>query len=327
MNAVVQFNPAQVPAFARRGELSETALALVGSGGGGKRISIKSGVFRLLDNGKEIAAIEERYLDVVLLKASKVGRVFHIKAYDPNATEAEPPSCWSSDGVTPNSDVESPQAKNCASCPKNVAGSGTGNSRACRYQQRVAVVLAHDVEGDVMQLALPATSLFGQSQGDKRPLQEYARWLAAQKINPETVVTRMRFDTDAEHPKLTFKAMRWLEEDEYATVEQKAASDEATRAVTMTVAKRDTAAAPAEPLPGTPPKAKQAAAAAPVVLDDDVPAPAPKKAKAAAPAPAPAAASDDDEPPTVRKSAPKAPEIAPDAKASLAKALNDWDDE
>jgi hypothetical protein len=31
----------------------------------GKRISIKGGVFRLLASGKEIAAIDERYLDVV----------------------------------------------------------------------------------------------------------------------------------------------------------------------------------------------------------------------------------------------------------------------
>jgi hypothetical protein len=341
MNAVVQFNPAQVPAFARAAELSEIAKALSGGGAGGKRISIKGGVFRLLDGGKEIAAIDERYLDVVLVKAApKVGRVFYLKSYD--AASPAGPDCWSPDGLTPSPEAENPQAKSCATCPKNVAGSGNGNSRACRYQQRVAVVLANDMEGAVMQLALPATSLFGQAQGDKRPLQEYARWLAAQRINPETVVTRLRFDTDSESPKLFFKAMRWLSEEEYATVQQQAASEDATKAVTMTVAKVDNVA-PADPFdgPGTPPKGKAAAAVPPDADEDADEAPPPvakrgrpRKAEAEVesepPPPSPAKAKavplpDDDDEPTVRTPAPAKP--AAPAKADLAKAISDWDDE
>ena len=94
----------------------------------------------------------------------------------------------------------------------------------------------------MLQLTLPATSIFGDAQGDNRPLQEYARWLAAQEISPETVVTRTKFDTKSESPKLFFKAMRWLSDDEYATVEVKGASSEADKAVTMTVAKMDNVA-------------------------------------------------------------------------------------
>ena len=320
MNAVVQFNPSQVPAFARKAELSETAKALAGGGAGGKRISIANGVFRLLDNGKEIANIEERYLDVVIIKAApKVGRVWYAKNYDSDAAAA--PDCWSADGNTPSPEAEHPQAATCAACPKNVAGSGQGNSRACRYQQRIAVVLANDMEGAVMQLALPATSLFGEAKGDKRPLQEYARWLAAQRINPETVVTRMKFDLEADNPKLVFKAMRWLSDDEYATIETQAGSEEATKAVTMTVAKRDNVE-PAQPaqLEGAPPKAKKAPAPAPQPeVEDDVPPPPPKAKKAAA-----APADDDADEPEVRK--PAAKPAAP-AKAELAQALSDWDDE
>ena len=94
-------------------------------------------------------------------------------------------------------------------------------------------------EGDVMQLALPATSIFGKAEGDNRPLQEYARFLAAQKIDPEMVVTRMRFDTSVESPKLFFKAMRWLTDDEYAGITQQAQTDDAKKAVTITVAAMD----------------------------------------------------------------------------------------
>ena len=73
MSNVAVFNPGQVPAFAKRtGELSSIAKALVGGGAGDttKRISIKGGVFRLVAGNKEIASIEDRYLDVVIVNAA-----------------------------------------------------------------------------------------------------------------------------------------------------------------------------------------------------------------------------------------------------------------
>ena len=79
MSNVTLFNPSQAPAFARNNTLSDTALALTGGGTGSstKRISIKGGVFRLVAGGKEIAAIDERHLDVIIVKAApKVSRIF-----------------------------------------------------------------------------------------------------------------------------------------------------------------------------------------------------------------------------------------------------------
>lgn len=321
MSNIALFNPNQAPAFARKG-LSETAKALAGGGaGGGKRISIKGGVFRLLNNGKEIASIEERHLDIVIVKAApKINRVFYAKSYDADTVTG--PDCWSADGEKPSPDSANKQASRCSECPKNIAGSGQGNSRACRYQQRLAVVLADSVEGDVMQLTLPATSLFGKAEGDNRPLQEYARWLAAQDISPETVVTRMKFDTKSESPKLFFKAMRWLSDDEYTTVEEKGASDEAVKAVTMTVAKMD-AVAPAM-LEGKPP-AKTLPKPVEVAAEEEEPAPppAPKAKKAAKPAPEPVVEEVDE--PEVRSAAAKKPTV--EAKSPLADMVSEWDDE
>jgi hypothetical protein len=113
----------------------------------------------------------------------------------------------------------------------NVKGSGQGESKACRFSQRLAVVLANDMSGDVMQLQLAATSIFGKEEGEKRPLQAYARYLAAQNINPETLVTRLRFDTKAAVPKLFFQPVRWLEDDEYAVAVDKGQSPSAKMAV------------------------------------------------------------------------------------------------
>ena len=328
MSNVALFNPGAVPAFAKaRGELSAMAKALAGGGGGGKRVSIKGGVFRLISGGKEIAAIDERYLDVVVVNAApKVSRVFYAKKYDGETPAA--PDCWSADGDVPSADSEAKQASKCAECPQNIAGSGQGNSRACRYQQRVALVLANDMEGDVLQLALPATSIFGKEDGDNRPLQAYARWLAAQNIDPSEVVTRMRFDTKSESPKLFFKAMRWLTDDEYPTIKEQGASDDAIKAITMSVAKVDgVVSKPVDPsIGGERPAASKAAKAAPADDgEEEAPPPAPKAKAKAKPAPVEAAAEEAEEP-VVRKEE-KKPSAVPAAKASLAASIDAWDDE
>ena len=315
MSNLIEFNPAQVPAFARNNELSDTARALAGGvGGGGKSISIKGGVFRLIAGGKEIAAVEDRFLDVIIVKAApKNGRVYYEGAYDKDAP-ATGPSCWSNDGEIPDASSKNRQSPNCATCAQNQAGSGQGNSRACRYQRRIAVVLANDVGGDVLRMIVPAASIFGKEEGDKRPLQAYARYLAVQSppINPEQVVTRMRFDTAAESPKLFFQPTRWLTDDEYVVVKDKAESAEAASAVVMT-AMAETPKSTAPALPGKPP-------AAPAVEDEAEEAPAPKATKSKA---VPVAA---DEEPEIRKAATKTTAV-PAKKSNLADVVADWDDE
>ena len=158
MSNLTLFSSGNVPAFARNNELSDTAKALTGGGvNNTKRISIKGGVFRLLAGGKEVASIEDRHLDVVIVKAApKVSRIYYSGAYD--SEKISGPDCWSNDGEMPDASIKAPQGSSCAKCPQNIAGSGNGNSRACRFQQRLAVVLENDMEGEVLQLTLPATS-------------------------------------------------------------------------------------------------------------------------------------------------------------------------
>lgn len=297
MGDLAGFNPNQTPAFARKGELSALTKSLTGGTGGGssKRISIKGGVFRLMADGKEITSIDDRHLDVVIVNAApKISRTFYAGQYVEGETKG--PDCWSADGEKPDASVEEPQGNDCASCPMNVKGSGQGESKACRFSQRLAVVLANDIQGDVMQLTLAATSIFGKEEGDKRPLQAYARYLAAQSINPETLVTRLRFDTKAAVPKLFFQPVRWLEDDEYAVAVKKGESTESKLAVTMSVSKPvDKPLA----LEGTKPKAK----AEPVQAEAEV-----------------------DEP-EKRKPTTKASAVPAKKASSLASTVEEWDDE
>lgn len=315
--SIALFNPSNVPAFARNNELSDTAKALTGGGvNNSKRISIKGGVFRLLAGGKEIAAIDERFLDVIIVKAApKVSRVFYAKSYD--GENVTGPDCSSSDGERPDNHIKTPQNSACHNCPQNIAGSGTGNTRACRFQQRLAVVLENNPEGDILQLTLPATSVFGKEEGDKRPLQAYARYLAVQNppINPEQIVTRMKFDTKAEAPKLHFAPTRWLTEDEYAIVKTQGDSEEAKRAIQQNVAQVDgvKAAAPLK-LEGKP--------LVETVEEDEAPAPVAKAAKPKAKA-APVEADDE---PEVRKEPAKVSAV-PAGKGKLSDIVSDWDDE
>jgi hypothetical protein len=321
MTNIALFNPSNAPSFARNHELSETAKALTGGGVGNssQRISIKGGVFRLLAGGKEIASIDERFLDVIIVKAApKVSRIFYAKSYDGDNITG--PDCWSNDGERPDASAENKQGTTCMSCPQNIAGSGQGNSRACRYQQRLAVVLENNIEGAVLQLTLPATSVFGKEDGDKRPLQAFARNLAMQNppISPEMIVTRMKFDTKAEAPKLHFAPSRWLTDEEYAIVKTQGDSDEAKRAVVMTVAAADgVKTAPKLAIEGKRPMGE-------LTKEEDAPAYEPIAAKAKAKA-KPAEVEEDAEP-EVRKESSK-PSAVPAKKGKLADIVSDWDDE
>ena len=327
MSNVSLFNPSQVPAFARNAELSATTLALTGGAGplGLKRVSIKGGVFRLLSAGKELAAIDERYLDVIIVKAApKVSRIFYAGAYDKDAAAAAP-DCTSADGEKPDSNVKNKQAASCAQCPQNIAGSGNGQTRACRYQQRLAVVLANNPEGDVLQVTLPATSIFGKEDGGKRPLQAYARYMAAQTppVNLDTIVTRMKFDTSAESPKLVFEASRWLTNDEYVAAQDQSHSSDAEKAVAATAAATDGVVAPAplkiegkRPLGEIMDEEEDAAIAAERAKAT--------KAKKAKPAPV---AEEETEEPEVRQAAAPKPTAVPAKKSKLADIVSDWDDE
>lgn len=279
----IDFNA--VPAFAKN--KSAIAKALDDTLASGiKRLSIKGGTFRYVAGGQEIGKLEERYIDLVLINAAPhISRTYYSKAFDGDA-KPESPDCWSIAGDKPEEKARNKQHDNCLNCPQNQKGSGKGQSKACRYSQRLAVVLANDIEGEVLQLQLPATSLFGDASEAGASLQGYYKSLNARSIDPAALITRARFDTDSESPKLGFSALGWLTQEQYNTAVEKGQSEEAKRAITMTVFEIDGVdKIAAVPLPsGTPPVMAPSPAPAPapakpdakkseVKIDNDVPIP------------------------------------------------------
>jgi hypothetical protein len=209
-----------------------------GSGGGGKRISIKGNKFRLFVDGEQVSVSKDDHLNVVVVNAAAISRTYYEGAYDPNNTSA--PTCWSTDTRAPAADVpaEQKKASRCADCPMNVKGSGQGDSRACRYNQRLAITLEGKPD-EVYQLQLPATSLFGDGKNGKMPMQAYAKFLDAHNTPIIAVMTQMTLDENSETPKLFFKPVRSLTEEELQAAVVAKDSEDATKAITMTVAQTD----------------------------------------------------------------------------------------
>ena len=272
--------------------IDETTKALMGGGGGTKRISIEGGVWRMMVNGKEVARNEERVMNVVIVAAApKVSRTYYAGVYKKGVASA--PDCWSADGEVPDAKAKNPQSKACKDCPQNIKGSGQGDSRACRFSQRLAVVLENDIGGDVYQLTLPSQSIFGEGEPGKWPLQTYAKMIGSKGVPITSVVTEMRFDTNSATPKLTFKPARFLETDEFNTALGKGKTGDAIKAITMTVAQADG-------------------------VDSEVPAQETEKAEA------PKVEAEAVEEPTKRASK---KEEAPAPKKDLTKILEEWDDQ
>jgi len=222
-----------------------------GQSSGYNRLSIRGGVFRKVVNGQEVGELEDRAIKAVIVKTAPITRMYYKSKYVEGQTS--PLTCWSSDTSTgaPSPDVleEGRQSKSCFDCPQNIKGSGLGEGRACRYQQRVALLLANNdgriVSKEVYQLPLPATSVFGDNK-QKMGLQTYARFLSSQErpVPPAALLTEIRFDTDSSTPKLSFKPLRVLEQDELALAVELQKDPETEKLIALSVKPKEESSTP-----------------------------------------------------------------------------------
>jgi len=220
-----------------------------GGGGGSKRISIKGGVFRKYVGGKEVAAVEDRHMNVVFVKMSPTpSRTYYTGAYKEG--EKVSPACWSSDSKVPDPEVKNPQSSSCDTCPMSIKGSSQGGSgAACRLSWRTAVVLPSDPSGDVMQLVLPATSAFAKEDSGKWGFRPYCQYLANNNISAKHVVTKMQFDTKSPVPKVMFSPVAAIDDEILPVLEAQSKTQAAESAVKLNVYQSDEGEAPAIPEP------------------------------------------------------------------------------
>ena len=217
-----------IPDYLR--DASDATTKEIAGSSGGKQISIKGGVWRMVVGGEEVSKNEDRAMNFVVLATSKgVSRTYYEGKYE-EGKDAKP-ACWSAEGLVPNQEVLNPQSSSCATCKQNIEGSGDGKSRACRYSKRIAVALENDIGGNIYRLQVPAKSYFGRADGEKMPLQAYGKFLGGHGIPITGVVTEARFDTAEAVPVLKFRAVRPLERSEWELAKAQSETEDAKQAV------------------------------------------------------------------------------------------------
>jgi hypothetical protein len=181
-----------------------------------KRISPRNGMFVRVVNGDTAGKLKAPLRVVIVGVAPDVQRTFYIKAYDPNA-EPTAPDCWTNDGRKPDASIKAPQGKNCETCPQNVKGSGQGETRACRFKRRLAVILPEEVggnnEGDIYQLEVASKSIFGKGVGQVFPLNAYIDYVIANGENIDGVVTEIDFNENNNNQSVLFRAVDFVSSD------------------------------------------------------------------------------------------------------------------
>lgn len=268
-----------VPDYLR--DQSDSTTKDIAGSSGGKQISIKGGVWRMVVGGEEVARNEDRAMNFVIIASGKgVSRTYYAEKYEEGKDIK--PACWSAEGVKPEAEVVNPQSTACATCPQNIEGSGEGKARACRFSKRLAVALEHDIGGNIYRLSVPAKSYFGKAEGDKMPLQAFGKFLSGHGIPITGLVTEARFDTSEAVPVMKFRAIRPLSQEEWAMAKAQSVTEDAKNAIDfkMVPSKAETGAQPA--LPQAFKEAPVAAVQAPAATPEPT-----KRAKKAEAAPAP----------------------------------------
>lgn len=161
---------------------------------------------------------------IILDSALRRGRTFYESTFDPNKVAA--PRCFSNDGVHPDSSLTNPIAAACKSCPNSVKGSkvlDNGNTTvACSEHRMLALVPAGKPDFTPLRLKIAITSDWDAQSPDQEAqgwfsYSKYLEFLKSRGV-PHTaaVVTKIKFDPNANYPKLFFSAERWLNDDEAA---------------------------------------------------------------------------------------------------------------
>jgi len=199
------------------------------------RLSINGSKFRKMMGSEEVAVAPDQHLNVVIIKmAHTPSRTYYDKVYQEGKISS--PVCWSNDSEVADKDVPIAQAKSCNQCKNSVRGSGAnGMGTACKLSWRIAVVLANDLEGDIIQVVLPAMSCFGKEKQGRWPFRPYVQMLANNSVSAGRVVTKLQFDGEVNVPKLLFSPVAAIKPPEMENLKIKSESSAALQAVTLRV--------------------------------------------------------------------------------------------
>lgn len=254
--------------------------------------------------------------EAVLVKSNPyLTKQYYAKGFQEGDSGA--PDCFSIDGKIPSAQAPHKQHTNCAACPMNAftkINESTGKkTKPCQDNRKLALLPADDLVNELfggpMLCRVPAASL--------KDLAMFGDTLKQRGFSYNSVRVRISFDLNVSYPKLIFKAIRPLNDDEAAQVLEWYHSDNVNKMLAdfadITVPAAETGAPPddvfEQPQPAAAPVVAKPVTPVPPVVKQ-TPAPAkPAQAPAAPPATAtkPAGVSFGPKAATTKAAAPAAP--------------------
>lgn len=176
--------PAHLQALAGDG-FNDFAAGIGGSRG--PHISFDNGAFFLIgpDNSPKLPLTAQgaglfdlqtgnKFIDVVMVAAAPgLAKTYYATGYTKGS--AEPPDCWSNDGILPDGSIAAPPidpttghpSASCAVCPMDRFGSlitpAGKEAKACSDRKKLAVLFVHDIRGPLYEFSVSPSNLKGMS--------------------------------------------------------------------------------------------------------------------------------------------------------------------
>lgn len=155
---------------------------------------------------------------VVLNFNNDRGRAYYEGVYNPAASTA--PKCWSPDGKAPDPSVKEKMNAVCTTCPMSVKGSKVQDGKemvACGSHRMIAVVPGGSIDTDPLRLKIAVTSDYDKEivEHGWYAFRQYVDYLKSRGIvHTAMCITKIKFDPNAQYPKLLFALDRVLTQDE-----------------------------------------------------------------------------------------------------------------
>lgn len=161
------------------------------------------------------------YLDVVILRQARVkAKSYYPDGYEENASAGKRPTCSSIDGVRPDPEINPPQAKLCALCPRNEwrTDAQGRKGRECTDYKRLAVLILPHQTAKFFGAPLMEPAFLRIPPDSLQDLGTFGDNLASQGWPYMSFITRISFDPAKSHPKFVFKFQQGLTDQEAPTV-------------------------------------------------------------------------------------------------------------
>lgn len=163
------------------------------------------------------------YLDVIVLGQAKQKSKSFYKKFDPNQSDGDRPICSSIDGTTPDPDVTAKQCDSCVLCPRNVwkVDPATGRKgRECTDYKRLAVLVVPTQTKPLFGEPVLEPAFLRVPPASLNSLAIMGDTMAGQGFHYASYITRITFDPNEAHPKMIFRPLQGLTDQEAPVILQ-----------------------------------------------------------------------------------------------------------